>query len=248
MDEAATARRTARAPSLSHAKAASLVARALQSLDLGVTKALDQKDGYDFLVEGKARITVRYAFPASYREQFYEKRNGEVSRYEYKRWTFNFHRHGKITSRYCDFFVCLLGASQPSARRPSPVTVFVIPWEAITGLTFCSSVRDDSPRPYKGRYARFIDGWERIVVATKGEGASLPRAKPSVSIDSRFRLKLTEGTAPVMQRAASSGGPGLTAASKPADGKSGARGDREVDRVLGARALPFNIPHGRGSF
>jgi hypothetical protein len=233
MEAAAPGRRAARAPSITHAKAASLVASALQGLDLGVTKALDQKDGYDYLVEGKSRITVRYAFPASYREQFYKKRNGEVSRYVYKRWTFNFHRHGKITSRYCDFFVCLLGASQPTARKPSPVTVFVIPWEAITGLTFCSSVRDDSPRPYKGRYARFIDGWERIVVAGKGESAGLSITKPSVTIDSRFRLKLGEAAA-------------ANPASDPAPNSP--TSGRSVDQNFRSRPVPSTLGEGRRGF
>ena len=102
----------------------------------------------------RSRIAVRYAIPTADREQTYRKRNGEVSRYVYKRWTFNFHRHGELGDRYCDFFVCFLASADTKARGSSDVSVFAIPWEAITGLTFCSSVREGSTRSYRGKYAQ----------------------------------------------------------------------------------------------
>ena len=150
-------------PTLSHAQAARACATAIRSMGLGVERRVEQRDGFDFLIEGSIRVAVRHAFPTTYREQHYRKKNGEVSRYLYKRWTFNFHRHGRIDSRYCDFFVCLLGSLEAAAGED--VVVFVIPWEAITGLTFCSSVRKHSARAYRGRYARYIDGWDAIVDA-----------------------------------------------------------------------------------
>ncbi len=190
-----------RAPSVTHARAAQICGRALKSLGLGTRRAVEPRNAYDFLVDGRVRIAVRYAFPTSYREQRYLKKNGEESIYVYRRWTFNFHRHGKIDERYCDFFVCLLGANRPSGRSHAAVTVFVIPWEAITGLTFCSSVRDDNPRPYRGRYARYIDAWHLIVEAARGRAAADQAAARSaalgVSIDGNQRLRLvTAASAP----------------------------------------------------
>lgn len=190
-------KRTARAPSLSHARAAAICLRALRSLELRVRRATGQRQAYDFLVEDRVRVAVRYSFPTSYREQRYRKKNGEISRYTYRRWTFNFHRHGKIPERYCDFFVCLLGATGTTGPPVAEVTVFVIPWEAITGLTFCSSVRDDSPRPYRGRYARYDGAWRLIVEAAKGragaEQAQALVASLKVSIDRNQKLRLATG-------------------------------------------------------
>ncbi|MFT4571717.1 MAG: hypothetical protein ACI8TX_001035 [Hyphomicrobiaceae bacterium] len=194
------AHRDSRAPSLTHAHAASAVARALKTFQLGVAKAGDNRQGYDFLVNGSVRVAVRYAFPTSYREQTYQKKNGETSRYTYKRWTFNFHRHGKISERYCDFFVCLLVPSAPTTRNPTDVTAFVIPWEAITGLTFCSSARDSNPRPYRGRYARFGNGWHRIVEAATGGPTTvsnhLSNHPLQLQLDGRGHLTLIGATRP----------------------------------------------------
>ncbi len=178
-----------RAPSLTHSRASNLCQLVLKELGLGLTRTVDQHDGYDFLVEGRVRVAVRYAFPSASREQSYTKKNGELSRYSYKRWTFNFHRHGKISDRYCDFFVCLLGSDRSAGRGTFEVTCFVIPWEAITGLTFCSSIRSDSPRSYNGHYARYIDAWPLIAEAAGAGSSGLPRFK--VSIDARRRFRLT---------------------------------------------------------
>jgi hypothetical protein len=176
---------------------------ALKAMGLDAQRAVDFRDGYDFLINDKVRIAVRYAIPTSDREQIYKKRNGEISHYVYKRWTFNFHRHGKIDERYCDFFVCFLAApvskdgKKAGAKNAggSDVTVFVIPWEAITGLTFCSSVREGSSRSYRGKYAVYQDAWNLIEEAAEGgasKGVPEPRAVKTlrISADSRRRLRL----------------------------------------------------------
>lgn len=155
------------------------VGASLRALGLAVDPALDQRDGYDCLVNGQVRVATRFALPTKAREQTYRKKNGEVSSYRYRRWTFNFHRQGKLPPRYCDFFVCLLVASLPRAERPSRVTPYVIPWEAITGLTFCSSVRLEAQGAYRGRYSRYQDAWPGLVEAAQADG-SVTRRQSSV--------------------------------------------------------------------
>jgi len=181
------------APNLTHANAATICQMALQSMGLNAKRVEDIRDGYDFLLEDRVRIAVRYAIPTSDRQQTYRKRNGEVSHYSYKRWTFNFHRHGKRPEQYCDFFVCFLAAAPNGGKAPSDVTVFTIPWEAITGLTFCSSVREGSKRAYRGKYAVFQDGWELIDRAARGPRAPTVRKVLRISSDSRRRLRLVTG-------------------------------------------------------
>jgi len=178
------------APNLTHANAATICAMALRAMGLEAKRGVDFRDGYDFLVNGKVRLAVRYAIPTADREQTYRKRNGEVSRYVYKRWTFNFHRHGQLGERYCDFFVCFLASADSKARSNSDVTVFTIPWEAITGLTFCSSVREGSTRTYRGKYAKYRDAWHLIEQAAEAPGATHAHKRLRISADSRRRLRL----------------------------------------------------------
>jgi hypothetical protein len=178
------------APNLTHANAATICAMALRAMGLDAKRGVDFRDGYDFLVSGKVRLAVRYAIPTADREQTYRKRNGELSRYVYKRWTFNFHRHGQLGEQYCDFFVCFLAAAESKTRSKSEVTVFVIPWEAITGLTFCSSVREGSTRTYRGKYAKYRDAWHLIEQAAEQPGAPSERKRLRISADSRRRLRL----------------------------------------------------------
>ena len=178
------------APNLTHANAATICAMALRAMGLEAKRGVDFRDGYDFLVNGKVRLAVRYAIPTADREQTYRKRNGEISRYVYKRWTFNFHRHGELGERYCDFFVCFLASADSKARTNSEVTVFTIPWEAITGLTFCSSVREGSTRTYRGKYAKYRDAWHLIEQAAEQSGAPHEHKRLRISADSRRRLRL----------------------------------------------------------
>ncbi len=179
------------APNLTHANAARICEMALQAMELRAERTADYRDGYDFKVEDRVRIAVRYAIPTSDRQQEYRKRNGEVSHYSYKRWTFNFHRHGKRPERYCDFFVCLLAHTPHGEEDLSDVSVFTIPWDAITGLTFCSSLRDGSSRAYRGKYAVYKDGWHLIEHASHGR-RRLPseRKRLQISSDARRQLQL----------------------------------------------------------
>ena len=231
-------KQTTQAPNLTHANAAAICHMALKTMGLRVHKTTDYREGYDFLVDDKVRIAVRYAIPTSDRQQVYRKRNGDLSHYSYKRWTFNFHRHGKKPERYCDFFVCFLGAPAPSrkqqaedeamashaechsenaanadhemspavsasvqtieqtAEENTSVSVFVIPWEAITGLTFCSSMREGSTRPYRGKYAIYRDAWNLIGESGQDEAQQgAERKRLRISADSRRRLQLVVGPA-----------------------------------------------------
>jgi hypothetical protein len=177
-------------PNDTHANAARLCEMAFKAMRLDVERAVDYRNGYDFLVEGKIRVACRYAMPTSDRQQVYTKRNGEVSTYSYKRWTFNFHRHGRIVERYCDFFVCFLVGPEAASGISSEVSVFVIPWDAITGLTFCSSVREGSMRGYRGKYSVYKDAWSLIESAAHGRSALVERKRLLISADSRRHLKL----------------------------------------------------------
>ncbi len=194
--------KTARwAPNSTHAKAAEICGTTLKAMGMAVERGLDYRDGYDFLVEDRVRLAVRYAFPTTERTQTYKKKNGEVSRYVYKRWTFNFHRHGKITERYCDFIVCFLASTDAVKGRASDVSVFTIPWEAITGLTFCSSCREGSHRPYRGKYSVFQDRWDLIAEAggltpAVGGGVIRPEVMSGIRQLDERRLELVAGASP----------------------------------------------------
>ena len=59
------------APNLTHANAATICAMALKAMGLDAHRGVDFRDGYDFLVNGKVRIAVRYAIPTADREQTY---------------------------------------------------------------------------------------------------------------------------------------------------------------------------------
>ena len=104
-------------PNDTHASATRICEMVFNAVGLNAERVVDYKDGYDFLVGGRVRVACRYAIPTSDRQQVYQKRNGEVSTYSYKRWTFNFHRHGRIPDRYCDFFVCFLARPRSSIGR-----------------------------------------------------------------------------------------------------------------------------------
>jgi hypothetical protein len=111
---------------------------------------------YDLVVGGETRVTLRVAYPGLRRHRVTV--GGRSYRYRYRTWHFNFHHHGRFSERYTDFFVCI--AVNPKGRDQ----VFVIPWEEVTGKTFSLH---GGRGEYTGRYARFRDGWERVLEAAK---------------------------------------------------------------------------------
>jgi hypothetical protein len=129
--------------------------------------------------------------PTSDRQQIYKKRNGDVSTYSYKRWTFNFHRHGRIL-RALLRLLRLLPRRSRSARSIDDRSERVRdPWDAITGLTFCSSVREGSSRGYRGKYAVYQDAWHLLEKGARGKNApSADQKRLRISADSRRRLRL----------------------------------------------------------
>ncbi len=130
----------------------------LRSLGLTV-ETVSPLQRYDFLVGNGIRVALRTAFPSSYRRNVRLRKR--VYRYVYRAWNFNFHHRGKITERYCDFFVCV----PMGAKRVSLDGAYIIPWEARTGKTF---YLPDAERPYAGKYSRYRGAWQRIVDVDHG--------------------------------------------------------------------------------
>lgn len=119
--------------------------------------AASASNSYDLVVNDELRVTLRVAYPGLRRHRVTVA--GRSYRYRYRTWHFNFHHHGRFAERYTDFFVCI--AVNPNGRDE----VFIIPWEEVTGKTF--SLHGGRGR-YKGRYAPFRDGWQRILDSVKG--------------------------------------------------------------------------------
>ncbi|MFQ5667520.1 MAG: hypothetical protein ACE5I7_14000 [Candidatus Binatia bacterium] len=124
----------------------------LRALDVSV-RAMKGAARYDFLLNGKVRVALRTAFPSSYRRRV--RLRGREYSYVYRAWNFNFHHRGRITERYCDFFICV----QLGARQLDLSAAYVIPWEARSGKTF---YLPDSQRPYSGKYAIYRGAWEQL--------------------------------------------------------------------------------------
>jgi hypothetical protein len=122
--------------------------------------------GYDLLINGTTRVTLRVAFQGLRRHCVTVA--GRRYQYRYRTWHFNFHHHGRLQERYTDYFVCL-GVSASGRATPE---VFVIPWESVTGKTFSLH---GGRTPYSGRYARFRDAWHLIGDNDKGHGDKVLR-------------------------------------------------------------------------
>lgn len=131
-----------------HHKARATVAAKLGGLGLGV-EDVPRTKGYDLLVNGEIRVALRVAFPGRYAHTVTV--GGKRYTYNYKSWSFNFHRHGRWDRKYCDVFVCI------AKRRSGTDEVFVIPARAVSGPTF--SLHGAGTKPYRGRYAPFRDRW-----------------------------------------------------------------------------------------
>jgi hypothetical protein len=158
-----------------HALAVKRCARVLGTLGIRLTRADYYRDGYDLVADGSVRIAVRHATARVRKGKVYRRIDGTVSEHPYLRWTFNFHRHGKLdpSDRYCDFFVCLLEGTTGSRLASPKTSAFVIPWERVSALTFSSSLREGSTRTYRGRYAPYRGAWHLIRSASGGAPASV---------------------------------------------------------------------------
>jgi hypothetical protein len=120
--------------------------------------------GYDLLVDGRLRISLRVAFPSKRRHCVTVA--GRSYQYRYDSWHFNFHHHGVMHQRYTDFFVCTAVAAGGTARSE----VFVIPWERIRGKTFSLHA---GRRRYAGQYAPYRSLWQAVGDATRQETSRL---------------------------------------------------------------------------
>ena len=121
---------------------------------MGLTvRSVPTAQGYDLLVNGDTRVTLRVAFPSMRRHRV--TAGGRTYQYRYRTWHFNFHQHGKLSAKYTDFFVCI----PVNPRDRSLEDVFIIPWDEVSGKTFSlHSGRGE----YGGRYASFRNRWEPI--------------------------------------------------------------------------------------
>ena len=116
-------------------------------------QAVAATHGYDLLINDRARVALRVAFPRVRRHHVTVR--GRHYTYNYRSWHFNFHHHGKFGKRYADVFVCM--AMEP--RHPSREEVFIIPWEAVSGKTFSLHAARER---YKGQYAQYVNRWSAI--------------------------------------------------------------------------------------
>jgi hypothetical protein len=128
------------------------VAARLRRLGLPV-RVVGGNFGYDLVVGEQLRVTLRVAFPSQRRHRVTV--SGRTYQYRYRTWHFNFHQHGRLDTRYTDFFVCLAVKS----RHPLREDAFIIPWDEVTGKTFSLH---GGQRDYSGRYAPFRERWALI--------------------------------------------------------------------------------------
>lgn len=119
-------------------------------LDVQTTNA---KTGADLLVNGTVRIAVRAALRTARQHRV---RIGDRL-YQYRRhiWQFNFHRHGRVGRRYCDYFICLPVALMHTASNLHEA--LIIPWRARRGMTL-----HIARQPYDGWYAKYRDAWDQL--------------------------------------------------------------------------------------
>lgn len=118
--------------------------------------------GYDLLVNGEQRVTLRVAFPGLRRHRVTV--GGRMYQYRYRTWHFNFHHHGKLGERYTDFFICL--AVTPGQRGKADT--FIIPWDKVSGKTFSLH---GGRGLYGGRYAAYRDAWRLLSASAQRAGA-----------------------------------------------------------------------------
>ena len=127
-------------------------------------RSVSPAQGFDLLVNERARVALRVAFPRL-RRHHVTVRDKHYT-YRYRSWHFNFHHHGKFGKRYADVFVCL--AMEP--KHPSREEAFIIPWDAVTGKTFSLHA---AKRRYGGQYAPFLNRWRVVNTAASEAPARL---------------------------------------------------------------------------
>ncbi len=132
-----------------HLKARTAIAQKLTAMGVDV-QDVPRAKGYDLLVGGEIRVALRVAFPGKYAHTVTV--GGKRYTYNYRSWSFNFHRHGRWDRKYCDVFVCI------AKRRGGTDETFVIPAASISGPTF--SLHGAGTKPYRGRYAQYRDQWD----------------------------------------------------------------------------------------
>lgn len=131
-----------------HQQARGAITARLRQLGFDVVEVPRIK-GFDFLVNGHTRVALRVAFPGRYAHTVTV--GGKRYAYDYRSWSFNFHRHGRWDRSYCDVFVCI------AKRRRKQDEIFVIPAGVISGPTF--SLHGAGEKPYRGRYAVYRERW-----------------------------------------------------------------------------------------
>jgi hypothetical protein len=131
------------------------IAARIRRMGLAV-RNVSSSTGYDLLLNGEQRITLRVAFPGLRRHRVTV--GGRTYQYRYRTWHFNFHHHGKLRERYTDFFICL--GVTPGQR--GKVDTFIIPWDQVSGKTFSLH---GGRGPYRGRYAAYRDAWRLLSAA-----------------------------------------------------------------------------------
>jgi hypothetical protein len=114
-----------------------------------VVRGVPRTEGYDLLVNHGTRVALRVAFPGRYAHTVTV--SGKRYAYDYRSWSFNFHRHGRWDREYCDVFVCI------AKHRRKTDEIFIIPATAVSGPTF--SLHGAGTKPYRGRYARYRNRW-----------------------------------------------------------------------------------------
>jgi hypothetical protein len=148
-----------------HQTARDAVAAQLSQLGVAVLDVSRGK-GYDLLVNGELRVALRVAYPGRYAHTVTV--SGKRYVYNYRSWSFNFHRHGHWDRKYCDVFICI------ARRRGGTDETFIIPAAAVTGPTF--SLHGTGTRPYRGRYARYRNAWNIFT-----DHDLLPSQQPAVA-------------------------------------------------------------------
>jgi len=106
--------------------------------------------GPDFITKSGLNLDVKYSNPYIYSKD--TKKNGVR---EYKKWTFNFHHHGKPQSKV-DFFICIL-------NNDGDFHIYVIPQPLHAEKQILTI---SGPQFNSGKFDYFKDNFDLIKSAT----------------------------------------------------------------------------------